>query len=421
VRTAAELRDAAMATGLFADYVGDGATVPWQVGTPPLDYLLFAYKFYLDSRWPASFKLHDWLYTPWGGLIAVGREEADLALFEEIFRDSPVDAGIVFAAVRAFGAPYFGTSQTGYNPRRPPESGRNIGEAPRSISGGSPMPIKVVVLFQQTTIAGGNSPIIGLSGRSHQAGWSEHVWWATNESITDLKAALITGSPGRYGLLPARSGVLNANAAIIGVRLYEGGAGRGALLPLGYPGLGGNPCDIPQMSVLCKGTAQNFAVARRWTLRGIPDGQVTLGEFDPTVNFAARLRFYFDALQNFYFRAIDASNVPVAVHDVQSTGLVTLMNPSPFVIGNFLTFRGMLNTVGRRVGATGFVTAIGPMANQFTIGAWLILSTSGGTAVLRSRSLYPFFSPSTSAVRIVTRKVGRPFEQYRGRASRRRT
>lgn len=117
MRTYDQLVAAALATGTFEHYVGDGASVPWQVFMPinqPIGWTMWAYKAYLDVRWPAAFKLHDWTYTPYGSLIAVDREEADTALYEFIARDSPIDAWVVFQAVRVGGEPFFGKSQTGY-------------------------------------------------------------------------------------------------------------------------------------------------------------------------------------------------------------------------------------------------------------------------------------------------------------------
>jgi hypothetical protein len=116
-RNAAELVAAAEATGTYAGYVGDGASVPWQVALPhalPLNVTMFVYKAYLDLHWPAAFKLHDWCYTPYGALIGVTRSEADDALFELIAVTSVIDAWIVWTAVRAGGGLYFGHSLTGY-------------------------------------------------------------------------------------------------------------------------------------------------------------------------------------------------------------------------------------------------------------------------------------------------------------------
>jgi len=125
-----ELVAAALATGTFADYVGDGASVPWQVAgsvSMPAGFTMWAYKAYLDVSFPAAFKLHDWCYTPYGALISVTRSEADNALEEYIARTSPIDAAVVFAAVDVFGAPFFGTSQTGYTGPQVQGNVANIG------------------------------------------------------------------------------------------------------------------------------------------------------------------------------------------------------------------------------------------------------------------------------------------------------
>lgn len=123
MRNAAQLRSDAISTGYYVRYVGDGASVPWEVMLTfhvPSGFILREYKKYLDSRWPGAFKLHDWLYTPYGLLIGATREEADSALREEIAVDSPADAYVVGSAVRLGGLPFWGTSPTGYPAVRDP-------------------------------------------------------------------------------------------------------------------------------------------------------------------------------------------------------------------------------------------------------------------------------------------------------------
>jgi len=122
MRTWQELTAAANATGTFASYQGDGATVPYEL-TAAFSALaglaLWQYKQHLDSTYPEAFRLHDWLYTPYGQLIAVGREEADAALRDQILEiggpTAALDSAIVFQAVRTGGGPWFGNSQTGFD------------------------------------------------------------------------------------------------------------------------------------------------------------------------------------------------------------------------------------------------------------------------------------------------------------------
>lgn len=419
MRTAAQLRAAAQATGFFRHYQGDGASIPWQTGIAGIPTILGIWKAYLDFRWPEQFRLHDWNYTPWGALINVTQLEADNALFEEINRDSPVDALIVYSGVRLGGHEYFGRSQTGYFP--PGQSGNpgNIADTPTNPSRGGIMPIKCIMLFQEVTTPGVSSPFIGYAGRAHIAGWSESVWWYETDAVSDAINALILGTGGRPGLMPTRAALLAPAVSIVGVRLYSGGSGRGQFLSRQFPGSSPSLTEIPQMALLCKTSSTSGAVSRRFTLRGIPDEQVVGGEFSPSGLYQASLRDYFLALFSFRFRAIDPSNPIYQVNNISAGGVVTLMVNNPYAIGNFLTFNRLNLASGSQVPASGFITAVGPMANQFTVAPWALAATTGGTATMRGTGFFSMNPTYTSAVRITTRRVGRPFEQYRGRASRR--
>lgn len=422
MRNAAQLRSAAIATGTYEAYVGDGASVPWQCSPGPLGVLLYVYKAYLDGKWWEAFRLHDWCYTPFGALIEVGREECDLALREEIAVESPVDAAIVFAAVRFGGELYFGSSQTGYYPQPSPGSGGNIAEASaRALNGDPAMAIKVVMLFGQTTRAGASSPSVGYASRQHMAGWSEHVWY-NGDNVTTLIAALRSGDTAVLGLLPARAACLSEAAQILGVRLYQGGAGRGQFVAANYPGLFIGQ-DIPQMALLMKGQSAAGA-ARLFTLRGIPDRQVVNGELSPSPLFTTTLRQYIDALVRFHFLAGTVGTAVYEVATITAGGLVSLMVANPYAIGAWVDFRRLIGADGRERKARAQITAIGPLGTQFSVGntsnPWTLGATFGGSVTQKTKTLYQFSSTATAVSRIVTRRVGRPSELYRGRASNRR-
>jgi len=128
-----ELEAAAIATGTYDAYVGDGASVPVPVTwfwSNAAGRSMQAYKEHLDENYRQAFRLHDWCYTPYGALIGVSKVEADNAMGSMIrFRrgpgppprnaatvDSEFDALACVSAVAAYGGPYFGVSQTGYDP-----------------------------------------------------------------------------------------------------------------------------------------------------------------------------------------------------------------------------------------------------------------------------------------------------------------
>jgi hypothetical protein len=421
-RTFDQLVAAATATGTYTSFHGDGASVPWQVALPfslPAGFTMWLYKSYLDARYPDAFKLHDWLYSPYGQLIGTYRLEADDALRERLLRDSPADAAIVYAAVRAFGAPYFNVAGAGYTGPFAPWPAPNMPVTPFSSGRSLAMSIKCVIVFEQRTGAGSPAPFIHYTPRVRVAGWTEHVWFQS-DSLTDCLAALNdTVYNGQYSLCPTRAQLLPAFGSIIGVRLYQGGAGKGQFFGLSFPGSAGES-DAPSSALLCAAINNTAANVRRFTLRGVPDSQITDGAFTPDSTYASIVAAYFNALSNFSFLGLQpVTKYPVA--SVSNAGLVTLSVPNVFPISAFITFTGCLNGVGNRVGGKFMVSTVGPLANQFTVADWTNGDTTGGSVSQPTKALFAFGGNSfTNVERLVTRRVGRPFEQFRGRKSRRR-
>jgi hypothetical protein len=289
------------------------------------------------------------------------------------------------------------------------------------------MAIKVVLLFQQvsnnytsSSNAPVSSPSIGYGVRTHLAGWSESLWWNANNFAT-LVNAMKNGYGGLPGLLPARAALLGYGAGIIGARFYQGGAGRGQSLAFSYPGGLGVETDQPQTAILVKAGPTGAAVTRRFTLRGIPDSNVAWGEFSADTAFSAAIANYFQAISNYSFYAIDPASPAAPIFNIDATGLVTLNAPTnPFVVNQFVTISKVIDAVGAFHTLTTTVKTIGPQANQFTLTAWPFGPCTAGKAVTKVRSLFQISAATCAVSRVVTRKVGRPFEQYRGRRSKRR-
>src|SRR6516162_708516 len=217
------------------------------------------------------------------------------------------------------------------------------------------MAIKVVILFQQTSLQEAGAivtpplaPQIGYAGRVHLGGWTESVYWGTDD-IKALTQALFTGANGALGLLPARAQMLAFGASVIGVRLYQGGAGKGQSLAASYPGLAIADEDIPQMAILVKCGSTTAAVTRRFTVRAIPDQQVRLAEFQPNQIFTNSVTAFFTALGNFAFRAIDpVASVRQPLFNIDATGVATLKNnvPVPFLAQDVVTIGKTITPTG---------------------------------------------------------------------------
>jgi hypothetical protein len=301
--------------------------------------------------------------------------------------------------------------------------------------------IKCVILFQQVTnptvVTGPvgiqlnvlSAPSIGYNARQHIAGWSEYVMWNT-DVVGDLLTALQQGASNLPALLPARAAMLSQGANIIGVRLYQGGAGKGQSFALSYPGNTAYEGDNPQQALLIKaGNATNGAT-RRFTIRGVPDNEVQGGEFAPDPGYVNAVNNWMRALANFAFRAIDPASpagpvfnvAPVAIvgPPPQTNGLVTMnQNAQPFLVNQIVTINGALDSNGFRRNFRGTISAVGPQQNQFTLLNWPWGATTGGRVSAKNTAVFPISYSTLNVARLVTRRVGRPFELYRGRRSRR--
>ena len=414
MRNADELIAAARATGTYDSYVGDGASIPWESLIFPANYLLYTYKIYLDSNWPQAFQLHDWCYTILGALIAVTREEADNALYEIIARDSIPDARIVWAAVRLGGGRYFGMSMTGVSltniPLVPFNRSSNVG-------------IKCVMKMQAATAGPG-----GAAGRV--AGFSESVWFDSDD-VASCLTALNEGGPGSRGLLRTRAILLPSGGVLKEVLLYSGGAGRGQSNAVNLPGQSG-PTDLPNMALLLS-TRSSTGKTRRWFLHCIPDAFVVTGEYQPTIAFRDAMQEYFQSLAYFSFRTtlstpasatiVNIVSVPAVPPATLPTALVTVQAIGALTQGMDVNLSGLVPPVGPNVSVSGQWIASVPGANQLILNNWTQGNFQDGKIqqiASQSNAFGGINQGYSQIVRAATRKVGRPFGGFVGRASRRR-
>jgi hypothetical protein len=289
------------------------------------------------------------------------------------------------------------------------------------------MAIKTVMVFQQVTlsdvlgtVAPVSSPVINYASRQHIGGWTELLWWPT-DSVKDLMSALKTGAAGVTALLQARAAIMSAAASIIGVKLYSGGAGKGATNAVAYPGNSLYVEDIPQMALLCKSNGLNTTSVRRFTLRGVPDSMVDQGEFKPTALYANLVADYFNSLKAFGFKAIDpATSKKAKIFNIDAGGNVkTTDGVNPFAVPSIVLVSRTVDLNGNLVSFKSTISA-GAAGTQFKVDNWTAGACVGGTALQNNLGLFLFDSASAAVSRVVTRRVGRPFESYRGRRSKRR-
>jgi len=275
------------------------------------------------------------------------------------------------------------------------------------------MPTRVSLLFQMTT-----TPANRQVSRPHTAGWSESFWQPVDLPSND----------GIIGILArARQAILPEAGAIIGFRLGRYILDGNRLKPTGtatgkfnLPGQYAFPSDQPQASLQCSATAAGAPNTSRFSIRGIPDGMILGGEYDPGDNFSRALRIYLDTLVNdgWNFLARDITVVSSRVVTIVGNVLTTEVNLGAG-INTYVRLLRVYDVNGNPVKGTFRVSSPGGNSPYTLVGLPAGVEVQGsGSARLDRLALRPIAAVEVS--RAVVRKVGSPFERYRGRASKKR-
>jgi hypothetical protein len=276
---------------------------------------------------------------------------------------------------------------------------------------------KYTMLFQMTT-----EPTDRASASAHSGGWSESFWRKTLAPVLD----------GDFNaLLQARAGLLPKQASIVGFRIgtytitgnqiFPGGTSTGRKQ---LPGSRSRETDVPQMALEFGGTAPD-GNSSRFTARCIPDNQVSFGEYQPTPDFKTAVRRYTDEIATGAWCLLgrDLTKPSIRVLSIIAN-VVKLAGNSACTPGvDFLRFNRVYSTGGLPI--TGSYRIIEKTIDPITGGDNLTLAglpagtTAGvsGSARLDFAILGDYSEVSVS--RIVVRKIGAPFEKYRGKSGRR--
>jgi hypothetical protein len=260
---------------------------------------------------------------------------------------------------------------------------------------------KVTMLIQLST------NLTGTAANRRIAGWSESVYSSRLASFLELDA-----------LASARMQVAPAGVSIVGMRQQQiNPVGSSQTYGIGRPGAFLTDSDVPQMALLVRTASATSNNVRRWTIRGIPDEMVFQGEYKPTSAYLGRIAGYYNYLTTaqWAFPGRDLTVRPSPITTITTAGLVTM--PVAFVANP-----------GERVRITRTITAFAglksgtfkvesqPSPTTFKLANWIGLDAAAGTGLnLEARQV--FLMGLSASQKVVTRKVGRPFDLYRGRAS----
>jgi len=275
------------------------------------------------------------------------------------------------------------------------------------------MPFRVSFLFGLTT-----EPVSLTVSSAHSAGWSENIWI---QNDPDLTAKITRLAPLRCSMLPIQGSMIGwrtQSYTIVGNKLIPGGS---ASIRQRFPGNARYQCDVPQMCLSVTLPAQGAPNKAQFKLRGIPDGQVTGGEFNELDAFGQKLIDWKNQLIADSWCMLGRNLTNPSSNVLSIVGNVLTVDVAlPGVVANttYIRLRKVKDVLGRPVVGTFLVTAIA--GTSYTLAGWTHPSNVGisGSCRVDSLVVLPIANVQFPTGRITVKKVGRPFESYRGRASR---
>jgi hypothetical protein len=272
---------------------------------------------------------------------------------------------------------------------------------------------KCTMLMQlRTNVDQPNSPI------SRIGGWSES-WYDTNTAISAVRPPFIQLCQKRAALLPA-------GAAVVGQRYQQvDPVGASSSTSFSFPGNARFTtssdvlaADMPQNALLCAVIGASVKNTRRFTLRGLPDAVVVGGEYNPGNSaFSTALQAFFNELDLYWFPGRDLSAPTYPLLTIDSLGNFASEQATLFVVNQMVRVLRTKDADGRLRGGRFQVETMNPGGYTGKLAGWTFGACKGGK--LRADSMiWAQVRPANISIgRQVTRKVGRPFTQYRGRRS----
>lgn len=239
------------------------------------------------------------------------------------------------------------------------------------------------------------------------AGWSESVYSQTSD-FAALRTSFVN-------LCQKRAALLARGASIVGQR-YQMIDPRGRATVNGQQFAGNyGDSDVPQMSLTFVVPSASSPNNRRFTLRGLSDIFVVEGEYKPSAFINQVIADFVAALATFRFRATNLTNEPVPISTIAGDGTFVLQQPLTFAVNDYLNVSRVRVSGGTNSDRYHVSVATDTQHGKFS--DWSLGAGTGGTARLDT-IIYPLFDGTAQVDPVVvTRKVGRPINGYRGRAS----
>lgn len=244
-------------------------------------------------------------------------------------------------------------------------------------------------------------------------GWSESYYAAANDDNTYTKFLTLTQK---------RLGFCALGTSISKLRVQQvDPASAARLRTVAYTAPQTWLSDVPQMALKVPFLSTPVAGAFLREFRGIPDVQVTTGEYYPTNPFKTAVAAFLTELQNgtWQARRRDKSKLQSALLSVDAAGVTVLTEP---LVGaaagvQVQVLRTVNPMTGRRFGYFAKIQAFTD-EQHFTIVGQKVRASGFGTIRLAANVPVQFLNADIDNATAVVRKVGRPLKSYSGRASR---
>ncbi len=264
-----------------------------------------------------------------------------------------------------------------------------------------------------------------------QAGFSDSWYQVPGDSFL-LQPSDIDLINKRSALLPRTSTVVGAR--ISDVDIYGKTTGKTRLYRMSIAGGQNLECDDPRVSLIYEADAAGFPNEFSLFIQNVPDIRVVKGTFNPATTWTTPLNAYLASVQtgNYGFVGYNLTYPKIGVKSIKTVAGVTTVtceNAVAALDGFYVRFLRTTAWSKYKPAPNGYPVLAVTGTTTFTIGNWTrkdvdgnvvaLPDSAGGIVTKWGKQFYvPSFTDYTKGNPCAgTRKVGRPFFQYRGRAS----
>ena len=255
---------------------------------------------------------------------------------------------------------------------------------------------KVTFIFKLTT------------ANNRTGGWSESLYFDGTFDQAGAAAA---------NLVPLRAKLISEDGVLARLRITDLAApGKSSLGIQAQKGTCPKETDIPQMGIKCF-LFKGHDYKRQYVLAGIPDFYVQKGAWNREANFRNKITDYLEEIRknSFQFKVRDKDLPLRTVLSIDAQAQVFCSAAHGYVVGDFVRFYRTRDVNKKAVKGEWRITEVNNGGAGFKIANWTGQVVEKG----KVRKVGDTFAVVTGYQidDVTPRKIGRPFDAYRGRKS----